>query len=775
MFCYIEFHRTLAYSCKNPILPVIMEPLYQLLEMSLTKNLKSPFILFFALIILIPVETYSQTNSVSTKGEGHNWIQTARIFLIDAYQPPFAPELEYDAKAVVKTMLDMNANVLRFGTMGKYATIQGIRFSVHPDQGDRDLLSETIDACKPQGIKVIPYISTGHKLAWSMVTENYPEYGQKTTPHGEPSRNHMYAGEDHGTVCWMTPYREAYLDYVEHVVRDYDIDGIYFDAWFPNYFWPDKQLCYCQGCKDGFRKATGLEIPYHENSEDYSAEEEETIEKYHTWYKEDFITGVVLRVREIVKSHKDIPCISNINNPEKMAALDPRIISAMDAFLYERGNTIVERAEGVSVARSLGLDIWPYIGVYHNWPRLAFQGYNYQQQIFTNLMFGGGSIIAQPTGYIDHPEHRKYVRYPFGIIKKNEEILKGLKNYPNVGVVYAYNSPDSHVQDSWLDGLTNARTSTLGAFSACLNGHIQVSSVSEFVLDNPESLKKYPVLYLANIPHLSAKRIHNIQDYVRNGGNLVASYATTLFDSTGNRQTRFDLENLFKVKPIVPSGELALQIKSYQAMLGGPNDLYLTATKEGNKVFKEKWQSRLFPLWFYEPVEVLDGGKVLMNIVLGHKQQSILPGVVISDYGEGQVIYCASALESLYNSGGQDLVQELILKFIASINNNPVPYKLDAPVSLIANLVSDENRMILHLTNWTGNKHEHPWRNEYYIAPVENVRLQIHIPENKKVKDISTIVEADYTKTITGQNLELFFPRVESYQAVLVEFEPEQY
>ena len=732
---------------------------------------KYPSFQFIACILHIAVVTYSQPNPVSTQSDGYDWVQTARIFLLDAYQPPFAPELEYDAKAVVNTMVDMNANVLRFGTMGKYATIQGVRFSQHPDQGKRDLLSETIEACKKEGIKVIPYISTGHKLAWSMVTEHYPEYGQKTTPNGKPSRSHMYVGEDHGTVCWMTPYREAYLDYVEHVVRDYDIDGIYFDAWFPNYFWPDKKVCYCQGCRDGFRAATGLEIPYHENSEDYTARDMETIGKYHDWYKEDYITGVVLKVREIVKSHKDIPFISNINNPEKMAALDPRIISAMDAFLYERGNTIVERAEGVSVARSLGLDIWPYIGVYHNWPRLAFQGFNYQQQIFTNLMFGGGSIIAQPTGYLNQMDHREYVRYPFGIIKKNEEVLKGLKNFPNVGVVYAYTRPDDQVQDSWYEGSVSARSSTLGAFSACLNGHIQVSSVSEFVLDKPESLKKYPVLYLANIPHLSAERIQNIQDYVFNGGNIVASYGATLFDSTKNRQTRFDLEHLFKVKPIVPSGELAHQIKSYQAMTGGPNDLYLTSTEEGNTVFNEDWQSRLFPLWFYEPVEVLEGGKVLMNIVLGHKRQPILPGVVISDYGEGKVIYCASALESLYNSGGQDIVGELILKFIETINKEPVPYQLDAPVSLIANLVSNENRMILHLTNWTGNKHEHPGRNEYYIAPAENVRLQIHIPEHKKVKGISTLVEAEYTEKITGQNIEIFFPRVESYQAVLVEFE----
>lgn len=726
-------------------------------------------ILVLSVILFTSKITHSQPTRIFEKEAKYNWLQTARIFLIDAYQPPFAPELEYNAGAMVETMVDMNVNVIRFPTMGKYATIQGVRFSKHPDQGDKDFLSKTIEACKPKGIKVIAYISTGHKLAWSMVTKDYPEYGQKTTPNGLPHRSHMFVGEDHGTVCWMTPYREAYMDYVEHVVRDYDIDGIYFDKWEPQYFWPDKKLCYCDGCQTGFREATGFEIPYHQNDEDYTPEDLEIIDKYHSWYKEKYMTEVVQKVRELVKSHKDIPLISNINDPKRMASQDPRIVNSMDAFLYERGNSMLERAEGVSVPRSIGLHVWPYIGVYHNWPRLAFQGINYQQEIFTNLMFGGGSIIAQPTGYIDNTENRGYVRYPFGIIKKHEKQLEGLENHPYVGVVFAYDSPEEHVQRGWLTGTTNARTSTRGAFSALLYNHVQVSSISEFVLDDPNKLQEYSVLYLANIPYLSDERIENIMDYVDDGGCLIASYATTLFNAAGKQQSRFDLEKLFKVKPLARRGELADIVNSYQSMVGGPNDLYLLATNDNKKIFGKEWENKLFPLGYYEPVEVLDGGEVLMDIVTGHNQQPILPGVVMSTYGKGSVIYSASGLESLYDIQGPDVVGELIKEFVKAVSRESVPYILNAPAGLLANLTKKENQLVLHLTNWTGNKFEKPWRNEYYLAPVENVRLQIQIPDGKKVKHVSTLVEADYDKRITGQNLEVVFPRIESYQAVVVE------
>lgn len=733
--------------------------------------MKQGIVAVAVLLAMLPDPVQSQSLAISDKDDRFNWIQTARVFLLDAYQPPFAPVLEYDAEVFAETMADMHANVARIGTMGKYATIQGTRFSTHPDQSGRDLLSETIRACKPRGIKVIPYISTGHKLAWSMVTGDYPEYAQKATPNGLPCRSHMYVGEDHGTVCWMTPYREAFLDYVEHVVRDYDIDGIYFDAWNPHYFWEGKKVCYCEGCQKGFRETTGLEIPYHEKNEDYTREELSAIEKYHDWYKEEYLNNVVLKVRELVKSYKDIPMISNINNPEKMASLDPRIINSMDAFLYERGRTILERAEGVSVPRSIGMHVWPYVGVYHNWPRLAFQGINYQQEIFTNLMFGGGSIIAQPTGYQDHTEHRQYVRFPFGLIETHEEKLEGLENYPYTGVVFAYKSPVNHEQNSWNEGITDSRTSSLGAFSACLYQHLQVSSISEFVLDDPKKLHKYPVLYLANLPYLSDERIRNITGYVRDGGSLIASYGTTVYDKNGHRRETFGLEDLIHVKPLIPEGELAGIISSHRAMIGGPNDLYLKSRTGKNVIPDESPESRLFPLWFYEPVEVLEGGEVIMDIVTGHDQQPVLPGVVLSRYGKGKVIYCTSALESLYQAGGQDLVGALIKKLIGIVAPEPAPYRLEAPASLLANLTKAENRMVLQLTNWTGNKFEQPQKNEYYLSPVEDVRLQIRIPENKKVTRVSTLVKTNYRKKITGQYVDVFFPRIESYQAVLVELE----
>jgi hypothetical protein len=698
----------------------------------------------------------------SARADDLTWIRTARVFLVDAYQPPFAPKLEYDAQALAQTMTEMHANTVRISTMGKYATIQGVRFSTHPDLGRRDLLAETIAAVKPHGIRVIPYISTGHKLAWSMVTRDYPEYAQRTRPGGGPYREHMYVGEDHGTVCWNTPYRQAYLDLVEHVVRDYDIDGLYFDAWRPFYFWPDPQVCYCDGCREGFGKASGgKELPWHENPNDYTAQERQTIDEYHHWYKEQLI-AVLLEVRRIVKSHKDIPLIYNVNNPSNLRDEDPRILHSMDAFLYERGHSLLERAEGVSVARAAGLGVWPYVGVYNNWPRVIPNGLDYQQEIFATVAFGGAPIIAQPYGYTTDREDRRWVAFPFSVLEKHERDFAGFENVPYVAVVYAKGNPPDHpgALQFWP---SDVRSATLGAFAACLYGHVQVSSVPEMILDQPEKLVRYRVLYLADVPHLTPQRVANIERFVEKGGGLVASYSASLYGPAGERLDRFALEDLLRVRPIQPEGDLAEILKSYRCMLGGPNDLYLLPSGESGT----NAPSRMIPLWYFEPVRALEGGTVEMNIVTGDSRRPILPGLVSARHGQGRVVYLASSLESLYSSNRQAILGRLLRKLVEEAAAVPPPYQVEAPAALIANLTQNGNRRVLHLLNWTGDSENE----SNYLPPVENVAVRLAIPEGMKVREVSTFLETPVRQKLSGRELELVLPRVEAYQAVTVEFD----
>jgi hypothetical protein len=333
---------------------------------------------------------------------------------------------------------------------------------------------------------------------------------------------------------------------------------------------------------------------------------------------------------------------------------------------------------------------------------------------------------------------------------------------PYAAVVYADRSPAGHAETGWFWS-TDVRQSTLGAFAACLYGHVQVSSVPELILDQPETLSRYRVLYLADVPHLSPQRVANIQRFVAEGGGLLASYATSLYGPAGERLDRFGLEDLLRVRPVRAEGDLADTLASYRCMTGGPDDLYLQAHGEVRTTANA---GRMIPLWHFVPVETLDGGTVRTDIVTGDGHRPILPGVVASRFGKGRVIYLASSLESLYNSTRQSLLGGFLRTLVVQAAGEPPPSQVDAPPSLIANLTQNGDRRVLHLLNWTGDA-----ENEAnYLPPVSNVTVRIAIPEGMKVRRVSTFLETPLRTRQVDHQLEIRLARVEAYQAVVVEF-----
>jgi len=88
---------------------------------------------------------------------------------------------------------------------------------------------------------------------------------------------------------------------------------------------------------------------------------------------------------------------------------------------------------------------------------------------------------------------------------------------------------------------------------------------------------------------------------------------------------------------------------------------------------------------------------------------------------------------------------------------------------LITNMVSNDNNYLLHLTNWTGNKFEKTHLMEDYISPVENVRVKISVPAQRKIASIKTINGSKYSMKQNGNTVEILLPRVGAYEGILVQ------
>jgi hypothetical protein len=721
--------------------------------------------LFVAFLAFAVTAAINNAIAQATPASNYDWIKSARLFIIDGYSYPLSPRLEFDAVKLAETMVDMHANVVRIATSGSQGfLIPNTQFRVHPDLNNRNILAETIAACKPKGIKVVPYVAAGNSINTSIVKR---EWAQKITPEGE-----IFSSYDAGVgikatpTCWNTPYRQAFYEVIETIMSRYDVDGMYFDSWLPFYFFGGKeQVCYCDGCKKGFRKASGKELPYRKNSV-YSPEELKTFDRYRNWYREELFK-VFAETKRIIKSHKDVPLIYNINNPERIINEDLRILQGSDAFLYERGRSLMERAEGVSLATAHGLAVWPYIGTYDPFPRVPHYQYELVQEIFTSIAFGGSPILYHTYFFTDYVKAREPVKEAFDILEKNDEYIKSFTSEKFCAVVWNSTDPPGHAFDGWLWDI-NARLSSLGSFSACVNNHIQTTSLLKQDLDSFELLSKYKVLYLPDICYLTNKQTTNIKRFVENGGGLVMTYATSLCDEHGNKQSDFALGDIAKIRYRKPDEHYANKVGESFAF-GSVQDMYLKARRD-QEVIKPMFADGLIPTHVYETVEVSGDAAVAADIVLGTDNEAVAPGVVVSRYGKGKVAYIAAEVGAMYMQTGIKELSELIRDVIEYVSPQKPSYEIEAPVaSLITNLRVNGDKMVFHFVNRTTGNQERMWQNIYYIAPVENVKIKIRIPEGKEIKNIASFVPVEFSQKREKNILEITLPRIDKYQGIAIE------
>jgi hypothetical protein len=112
---------------------------------------------------------------------------------------------------------------------------------VHPEMpAGLDMLGNIVDACQKRGIKTIAYY---HLFGSRKVEELHPEW------RGENARGEMRG------LCGNTPFVEGHmLPEIREIVRNYAVDGIFFDG-------TNISACFCDDCREGFRKDTGYDIP----------------------------------------------------------------------------------------------------------------------------------------------------------------------------------------------------------------------------------------------------------------------------------------------------------------------------------------------------------------------------------------------------------------------------------------------------------------------------------------------------------------------------------
>jgi hypothetical protein len=124
-----------------------------------------------------------------------------------------------------------------------------------------------------------------------------------------------------------------------------------------------------------------------------------------------------------------------------------------------------------------------------------------------------------------------------------ERYLRNVSPLARVGLVYSQ-------QTAWFYGGERAGAKiedpTLGWYQALIEARIPFEMVHDRLL-GPPHLNPFKTLILPNIAALSDGQCEQLRSFVKNGGSLIATYETSLYDEWGVKRTDFGLTDLLGV------------------------------------------------------------------------------------------------------------------------------------------------------------------------------------------------------------------------------------
>ncbi len=627
------------------------------------------------------------------------------------------------------------------------------------------------------------------------VYENHPEWRRIATNTTEIPQIDMKAFPHGGMLCLLGPYGDFFIDVLAEIVTQFpSVDAFSFDGLHYG------GVCYCKSCRDGFRKDTGREIPNADMNDP-------AFRRYQHW-ADRRMENLVQRMQTRLKGIKpDLALVTWTTNagrfghflsiPRNMPSRMNLLLDAPDQEFWldetNRGTTIVPAFANAYIWATTNHRVAfsePYILSHGNpYGKDSFPPHEIHRRMMLALTYGASPSIA-----VIQPANLQRALYEcLDEVQKRRPWLTHKKPEPWAALVMSDNTRNFYGRSA---GRVEERymASVFGAFRAAVEEHLPLAVINDWNL-NTADLAPYKVLILPNTACLDDAQAAAIEKFVNNGGGLVASLDTSLFDEYGDPRRNFALERVLGVEyqglPD-PSGSIKEELDVNFARSIGPDYWEKRKNvfdfKQDIASFLNQGRMKIYvgdqPVTFKGPAvrvslrsnEAKTVGTLRVKSAAGASE---FPGVVTHTFGKGRVAYFAAGFDAayyLYPYPYQRLALAHAMGWAALV---PPPIVVEAPMCVHSTLMrqakAGSERLIVHLFNDLNTTAHHalpnddvPLREEVVTIPDIRLRFsdryrfrRVHIePEGK-----------DLEVHQTDQGVSVTVPRLSVHAMVVCELE----
>ncbi|MBC7326800.1 beta-galactosidase trimerization domain-containing protein [bacterium] len=621
-------------------------------------------------------------------------------------------------------------------------------------------LNEYLAEAHSQGIKVVIYYNV-HAVERSYARK-HPEW-QQIQEDGKPIET-VY--EVDSSFCINSGWREEVFKALR-TLAFYEIDGIFFDG--PIFF---ANTCYCESCKRLFRENYGRELP---SKTRLSASRDDPDWKLLIEFQTDSIARFLRDCNAVLKAiNPQIMLYMNGNPiaPSWTTGRDNRkiiretdILGAEGGFLY--GGLEEPIYKPGATAKLLETQA-------QGKPTVVFDAGKQGPWAFSMLPPGEISLLYSQTISHGaqvwfaicsepslHPQEMEVVRKYNEFIEKNPDPFFSTHSLARIALVwpqrtsdYYLGSPVPHTdftKEMRAQRAGNLLEEFYGFYDGLVRNHFPFDVIDEEALLNVD---KYDLLILPNVAHLREEEMESIRNFLRRGGNLIASFETSLYDY-GERRDNFGLKDVFGMKRV---GEI----------FGPLRWDYVTSSDKGHFSLKGINQKLIYAPTYGIEVES-DARKVLMfchplpGCYAGRPQPSPHPFLIENKFGKGRVIYLAGTFgTSLFSFRFPEFYR--ILRNLVSRMSRPLIELEGVPSSLEVSLRRKGDRIYIHLINFTSEMKRPIER----IVPLYAVEITLHFQDAiKSVRSLWQKYELEFREERGKVSFSL--PRLEDYDLIEIE------
>lgn len=608
--------------------------------------------------------------------------------------------------------------------------------------GNKDFFGDCCTAAKKRNIRVIARMSPD--LNWEDATKAHPEWFQldatgAPVKHSEDPR--LYR------TCMFTTYMTDYIPAIMREVNSrYEIDGIFTNAWPPL---GQPPRCYCAQCKTAAPPGT---LEYWDR---FNKRTLELWKIYDSIAKEKgpdnlFLAnlGGAIRCGPNSSELANVAYWFNADNqgrggegaPPWGASLQGRVCNAV-----MKGRT----STNVTGAWATGSPRW------RNVAKSPTEATMWLNQTVASGMVPWYHFIGAEDGF--GADRRRLVpgRDFFTWLARNDPHFTNKRSIANIAVVMGQRTQLFYK----LQGAPNTTDYVEGLYYALLEGRFLFDFIHEDDLD-AQNLKKYRAVLLPNTALLGDRQCQELQNYVNEGGSLMASFETSMYTERNEPRANFGLAPIFGIQrkgdPVTSRGNGFLaRIERAHPILDGFSDtdwipgaeFRLSVAPVDSPVLTVVPPYTAYPPELsYPPIPRTDE-----------------PAVVVKERGSSRLIYFPGDIDrTSWRSGNTDLSRLLQNSVRWLVNgDSPVTVQGDGLIETFA--WETQAGFAVHVLNYTNPNAHKGWIRKTY--PIGEQRVLMQLPQGRKVTRVELLKAGqNIAFNQRGQQIEFTIPKVDDYE-----------